>query len=246
MRYAALGIFVLGLMLACAVPGRDDDVGGDDQDVGADTGDTRDTDEGAEGAEGAEVAEACQAYLACLAAVDPEAFAASLSTYGEGGSCWESDTLAESCVTACETGFSEMSQLHPDDEVCATEWPPALDDIWSFEQVSAEGSCTDAGSGLELTATWFRFESFGGGDYALTGQSNIGIGFGYVRADFGLWCTHIGDTVSCPEEAWDPGTDVFLTFSGVHGSGGIEAVLDVRLGSGDGTCTDHVTMWGER
>lgn len=61
---------------------------------------------------------ACAMYLDCLTATDPTTVGLALETYGEDGSCWETETSADACAAACAEAVTAAHQLYPDEAAC--------------------------------------------------------------------------------------------------------------------------------
>lgn len=119
MRHLPLAVFLVALTsLACAI-GKKDGGGGDgtDQDP------------------------ACAMYLECLTATAPDQVGPALESYGEDGSCWESQSTAEACAEACAEAVSAAHQALPDE--------PACDDGSDLNSLTVLGASTDWSFSIE-------------------------------------------------------------------------------------------------
>lgn len=102
------------------------------------------TDPGGKGGAGGSSApgrETCAQYLACLSQVSPAELAIAIEVYGEGGSCWttQSDEL---CIEACLTGMALHHASAP--ESC----------LECVDDVDCDGSPCDEGSCLQCIVAY--------------------------------------------------------------------------------------------
>ena len=66
-----------------------------------------------------EVPEVCQLYVACMEAFDATEGDKAAKTYGEGGSCWDGDEVAQAqCLEVCDTQLRNYAAAFPDLTAC--------------------------------------------------------------------------------------------------------------------------------
>jgi hypothetical protein len=61
---------------------------------------------------------ACAMYIECLTATAPSEVGAAVAEYGEEGTCWTSQSGADSCDAACVAAVEEIHQRVPNEPAC--------------------------------------------------------------------------------------------------------------------------------
>ena len=190
----------------------------------------------------------CKDYMRCLSVVDTTTFAASQSTYGSSGTCWDTtQAVADECGVACASGLSAMHQLYPDEAAC-DDGSPVYGGDWIF--VSTGSVSGDCDSELGLQAEELEFDvtmATGGSGILMDGDSDLYVdGFGELADYLSFDCAGSGSDFTC--DTYGGGYDVYYTFSGTFSGSTADAQMDVGIGDGTGTllCTDTTDMYGEK
>lgn len=172
--------------------------------------------EGDTAADAIPVADVCQDYIDCTGATSPETLGTVADTYGEGGSCWESASMAETCEEACASAMEDLAEQYPEEPACGGQATPLdgcpfLDGTWSISTELYSDSCG------------FEFE----GDYAHT----------VVCTDEGAGTFHLeGDLFTSLDCVTDEGARSFVCeYSSRQEALTLEATFDVFGTAADGS-----------
>lgn len=171
---------------------------------------------------------ACADYLDCVTATEPSTVGALLETYGEDGTCWESQSAADACADACVAALSAAHQVDPDEPAC--DDGSELNSLallgagaaWSFDMDDHEMDCDFSVGLLDI-------------DGAINGSDSAAFEFdaeleayslfeGRVQVPTTLTCTLDGQDFTCDASVFeevDLDGDVYenvLELSGTFGS----------------------------
>lgn len=141
----------------------------------------------------------CDAWVACSSAVSPETAADVVGSYGTSSVCWDDETSAEVCETACGDSLAQAHQDHPTVAECDDGSPLHSDSIlgdptWRLEVTGTEGGC----DGVHTTYLELVFDPNGGTDFEV--EIEFHDGSNILERWLNAPCHNDDRTITCSEE----------------------------------------------